>query len=116
MARKKFTDPWIRGLKKAAPGTRDLWSDKAETGLSLMVNDKGRVTFLLFTRFPKADGSPGNPSRRVLGTISLATTAVIRGRSNAGWISSRSKRPGSHGTVNGGNRQRRRSDKAESCR
>lgn len=67
MAIRKFTDPWIRGLKKAAPGTRDLWSDKAETGLSLMVNDKGRVTFLLFTRFPQADGTPGNPSRRVLG-------------------------------------------------
>jgi len=67
MAIRKFTDPWIRGLKKAAPGTRDLWSDKAETGLSLMVNDKGRVTFLLFTRFPQADGAPGNPSRRVLG-------------------------------------------------
>lgn len=67
MAIRKFTDPWIRGLKKAAPRTRDMWSDKAETGLSLIVNDKGRMTFLLFTRFPQADGTPGNPSRRVLG-------------------------------------------------
>ena len=47
MARRKFSDPRIRGLKKAALGMRDLWSDKAEAGLTLMVNDKVRVTFLL---------------------------------------------------------------------
>jgi integrase len=67
MATKRFTDPWLRGLKAAPDGKRDEWLDEGETGLVVTVNSKRRITFWLIGRFPKADGSTGNPSRRVLG-------------------------------------------------
>ncbi|SFG52844.1 Phage integrase family protein [Novosphingobium sp. CF614] len=67
MATKKFTDPWLRGLKAAADGMRDEWLDEAETGLVVTVNSKRRVTFWFIGRFPKADGTSNHPGRRVLG-------------------------------------------------
>jgi hypothetical protein len=70
MATKKFSDPWLRGLKAAAEGVRDEWYDEAETGLLVTVNPKRRVTFWLYARYPKSDGTFGAPSRRVLGDYS----------------------------------------------
>lgn len=67
MATKKFSDPWLRGLKAAADGERDEWLDEAETGLAVSVNSKRRVTFWLIGRFPRPDGTSGHPGRRVLG-------------------------------------------------
>lgn len=67
MATKKFSDPWIRGLKAAPEGGRDEWHDEAETGLLVTINPKRRVTFWLYARYPKGDGTCGAPSRRVLG-------------------------------------------------
>jgi len=72
MATKKFSDPWLRGLKAAAEGMRDEWYDEAETGLLVTVNPKRRVTFWLYARYPKGDGTFGAPSRRVLGDYSPA--------------------------------------------
>lgn len=72
MATKKFSDPWLRGLKAAAEGVRDEWYDEAETGLLVTVNPKRRVTFWLYARYPKSDGTFGAPSRRVLGDYSPA--------------------------------------------
>src|SRR3546814_18624732 len=67
MATKKFSDPWLRGLKAAEPGTRDEWMDEIEAGLIVRVNPKRRVSFLLMARFPGGDGATGHASRRVLG-------------------------------------------------
>lgn len=67
MATKKFTDPWLRGLRAAANGAREEWLDEAETGLAVTVNSKRRVTFLFIGRFPKADGTSTHPGRRVMG-------------------------------------------------
>ncbi|WP_298399067.1 integrase family protein [Sphingobium sp.] len=67
MATKKFTDPWLRGLKAAADGVRNEWLDEAETGLVVTVNSKRRITFWFIGRFPKADGKSNHPGRRVLG-------------------------------------------------
>lgn len=72
MATKKFSDPWLRGLKAAVAGGRDEWYDEAETGLLVTVNSKRRVTFWLYARYPKGDGTFGAPSRRVLGDFSPA--------------------------------------------
>ncbi|HEX8214980.1 MAG TPA: site-specific integrase [Allosphingosinicella sp.] len=67
MATKRFTDPWLRGLKAAPEGTREEWLDESETGLVVSVNAKRRVTFWLIGRFPRPDGKAPNPTRRVLG-------------------------------------------------
>lgn len=67
MATKKFSDPWLRGLKPAEAGSRLEWMDEAEAGLIVRVNPKRRVTFLLMARFPSPDGTVGHASRRVLG-------------------------------------------------
>lgn len=67
MATKKFSDPWLRGLKATGGGKRDEWLDEAETGLVVSVNSKRRVTFWLIGRFPKPDGASTHPGRRVLG-------------------------------------------------
>ncbi|MEO5772560.1 MAG: tyrosine-type recombinase/integrase [Sphingomicrobium sp.] len=67
MATKRFTDPWLRGLKASAEGSRMEWLDEAETGLVVSINAKRRVTFWLIGRFPKPEGKASNPSRRVLG-------------------------------------------------
>lgn len=67
MATKKFTDPWLRGLKAAEGGKWEEWLDEGETGLVVQVNAKRRVRFCLIGRFPREDGTPGNPGRRVLG-------------------------------------------------
>ncbi|WP_298670747.1 integrase arm-type DNA-binding domain-containing protein [uncultured Sphingomonas sp.] len=67
VATTKISDPWLRGLKAAKPGKWDEWLDKAETGLTVMVNSKRRIRFCLIARFPREDGSIGNPVRRVLG-------------------------------------------------
>lgn len=74
MATKKFSDPWLRGLKAAAQGARDEWYDEAETGLLVTVNPKRRVTFWLYARYPTCEGTFGVPSRRVLGDYSPADT------------------------------------------
>lgn len=66
MATKKFSDPWLRGLKADA-GERSEWYDEAETGLLVTVNAKRRVTFWLYARYPKGSDQAGPPSRRVLG-------------------------------------------------
>lgn len=96
MAIKKFTDPWIRSLKKAAPGMRDLWSGKAETGLSLMVNGKGRVIFLLFTRGrssaewkslrSKRLGKRPGSGRRRSQTASIQRNRLLRKTVRKGWM------------------------------
>ncbi|MFC0203358.1 integrase arm-type DNA-binding domain-containing protein [Novosphingobium soli] len=67
MATKKFSDPWLRGLKAAEPGIRDEWMDEIEAGLIVRINPKRRVSFLLMARFPGGDGTTGHASRRVLG-------------------------------------------------
>src|SRR3546814_11818258 len=67
MATKKFSDPWLRGLKAAEPGTRNEWMDEIEAGLIVRINPKRRVSFLLMARFPGGDGTTGHASRRVLG-------------------------------------------------
>ena len=67
MATKKFSDPWLRGLKAAEPGSRDEWMDEIEAGLIVRVNPKRRVSFLLMARFPGGDGTTLHASRRVLG-------------------------------------------------
>lgn len=67
MATKKFSDPWLRGLKLPDGETRAEWHDAAETGLLVTVNSKRRVTFSLYARFPRQDGEYGPPSRKVLG-------------------------------------------------
>ncbi|WP_263588911.1 tyrosine-type recombinase/integrase [Sphingopyxis sp. GC21] len=67
MATKKFSDPWLRGLKAAEGGKWDEWLDEGETGLLVQVNAKRRVRFCLIGRFPRDDGTPGHPGRRVLG-------------------------------------------------
>src|SRR5688572_11298464 len=67
VATKRFTDPWLRGLKAAAEGSREEWLDESETGLIVSVNAKRRITFWLIGRFPRPDGRAANPSRRVLG-------------------------------------------------
>jgi len=72
MATKRFTDPWLRGLKPAAPGSRDEWLDGAEPGLMVRVNSKRRVSFWLIARYPEGDGAFGNPSRRALGDFKPA--------------------------------------------
>lgn len=72
MATKKFSDPWLRGLKAAEKRARDEWYDDAETGLLVTVNLKRRVTFWLYARYPRCDGTFGAPSRRVLGDYSPA--------------------------------------------
>lgn len=72
MSTKKFSDPWLRGLKAADSASRDEWLDEGETGLVVTVNAKRRITFWLIGRFPKADGTIGHPGRRVLGDFSPA--------------------------------------------
>lgn len=67
MATKRFTDPWLRGLKPAPERTRAEWLDEGGTGLLVTVNAKRRITFWLIGRFPKPGGPAGNPARRVLG-------------------------------------------------
>jgi len=67
MATKKFSDPWLRGLRAASPGTRDEWMDEIEAGLIVRVSPKRRVSFLLMARFPDEDGTFGYASRRVIG-------------------------------------------------
>ncbi|MFZ5694289.1 MAG: tyrosine-type recombinase/integrase [Pseudomonadota bacterium] len=67
MATRKFSDPWLRGLKAAAPGTRDEWLDAGESGLTVRVSPKRRISFWLIARYPEGDGTFGNPSRRALG-------------------------------------------------
>lgn len=67
MANKKFSDPWLRGLRATTRGAREEWYDDGETGLLVTVNPKRRVTFWLYARYPKRGDSYGAPSRRVLG-------------------------------------------------
>ncbi len=74
MATKKFSDPWLRGLKAAEPGKRDEWMDEIEAGLIVRVNPKRRVSFLLMARFPEHDGTTGHASRRILGDYCPADT------------------------------------------
>lgn len=74
MSTKKFSDPWLRGLKAAEPGTRDEWMDEIEPGLIVRINPKRRVSFLLMARFPGDDGTTGHASRRVLGDYCPADT------------------------------------------
>jgi integrase len=74
MATKKFSDPWLRGLKPAVSGARDEWMDEGEAGLIVRVNPKRRVSFLLMARFPNRDATSGHASRRVLGDYCPADT------------------------------------------
>lgn len=67
MATKKFTDPWLRGLKAADVGKRYEVFDLGETCLGIRVNDKGRVTFNMYARFPTGEDGQPQKGRRVLG-------------------------------------------------
>lgn len=70
MATKKFTDSWLRGLKPATRGKRYEVFDLGETCLGIRVNDKGRITFTMYARFPSKEGGIAPKGRRVLGDYS----------------------------------------------
>ena len=70
MATKKFTDAWLRGLKPAAPRKRYEVFDLGETCLGIRVNDKGRITFNMYARFPSSERGAAQKGRRVLGDYS----------------------------------------------
>lgn len=69
-----LTDKLITNLKKAPPGTRQLYADVSVPGLGVRVTDKGHRTFILGARYP---GSP-HFKRIELGEVGALTLAAAR--------------------------------------
>jgi len=65
MARKRLTDAFIRSLKPAPKGKRDLWMDEVSPRMGVRVTDKGQASFGRIDRYP---GSR-NPTFRELGVF-----------------------------------------------
>ena len=64
MARQLLTDKLIASLPPARAGTRTEVFDVKVHPLAIRVSDRGAKSYVLYTRYPRA---PGTPSRRRLG-------------------------------------------------
>lgn len=70
MHQRRLTDRNLKALKPAASGKLYEVMEAETRGFGVRVNDSGRKTFILLTRYPGSD----NPTRRALGeypTLSL---------------------------------------------
>ncbi|MDT3686476.1 MAG: integrase arm-type DNA-binding domain-containing protein [Pseudorhodoplanes sp.] len=76
MARKKFSDAFLKSLKPAPAGTRYERLDSEVPGLIVRVTDKGTRTFALKTRMP----GKKQPTRRAMGEYGAISLAEARQR------------------------------------
>ena len=73
-AKVKLTDRKLKSLKPARAGERDELMDAELNGFGVRVTDKGKITFILLSRYPGSN----NPTRRALGEYPTDTLADAR--------------------------------------
>jgi integrase len=76
-----LTDPFIKALKPAAPGTRYAVADAVVPGLKVRVTDRGAKSYVLWRRF----GGAPNPAARSLGKVGVITLSQAREKAR-GWL------------------------------
>ncbi|MEP0324578.1 tyrosine-type recombinase/integrase [Bauldia litoralis] len=89
MPKKKITDATLKNLKAAPAGKRDEIMDLVVSGFGVRVNDRGRATFILKTRYPgtpinSKTGYP-NPVRRALGEYPAMSLEAARAKASQ-WL------------------------------
>ena len=81
MSKRVLTDRLLKSLKPAPAGKRPLIWDSIVPGLAVRITDKGKLTFVLVTRYP---GSR-NPAPRALGEYGALTLDAARTKTRA-WL------------------------------
>jgi integrase len=75
LAKRDFTDRFLKSIKPASPGKRLIIYDAQVPGFGVRVTDKGAISFVLVDRYP---GSP-HPTARLIDRYPAVSLAKARG-------------------------------------